>query len=213
MNAAQAKIYGLEIDFAAIPMQGLTIAGTLGLLHTKYTEFKDPLTGADISYLNLRRAPKVSGSLSASYQWTMLAGISDVHADYHYLSSYENTFLNTPQGRNGSQNIADGTCPLRPHAQGSRHQRHRRLPPGPRRPPASTSGTASAARVHRPDRFEVHVLADQAGPFTGYGAELPHRRRLGTSSNGPVCPRARGRSTAPANPSGSCCHVGRCGPT
>ncbi len=109
LNAAEAQIYGLEIDFAAIPMQGLTIAGSLGLLHAKYTDFKDPLSGADISYLHLRRAPKVSGSLSASYEWTMLAGTFGVHADYHHLSSYDNTFLNTPQGRNGSQNIVDAT--------------------------------------------------------------------------------------------------------
>lgn len=109
INAASAQIYGLELDFAAVPIQRLTIAATLGLLYAAYTDFNDPLSGADISYLHLRRAPKVSGSISPSYEWGMLRGTFGVHADYHYLSSYDNTFLNSPQGRNGSQNIVDAT--------------------------------------------------------------------------------------------------------
>ena len=109
LNAAQAHIYGFELDLAAIPMQGLTLSATLGLLHARYVEFKDPVTGADLTYLRLRRAPTVSGSLSPSYEWAAFEGIMSVHADYHFISSYDNTFLNSPQGRNGTQNVVDAT--------------------------------------------------------------------------------------------------------
>ena len=113
LNASQAHIYGLELDAAAVPMERLTIAGSLGLLRARYVNFVDPITGLDLTYLHLRRAPTVSASLSPSYEWPAFNGTLGVHTDYHYTSSYDNSFLNSPQGRNGPQSVLDATLSYR----------------------------------------------------------------------------------------------------
>lgn len=55
LNAASAKIYGADVEITAIPFEGLTLRGALGLLHSRYGDFpnarltvpnRDPLTGA-----------------------------------------------------------------------------------------------------------------------------------------------------------------------
>ncbi len=109
LNAAKAKIYGFELDAAAMPMTGLTITATLGFLHARYTSFIDPTSGADLTYLKLRRAPSVSGSLSPTYEWPAFNGKMTAHVDYTYTSTYENTFLNTPQAQTAAQNVIDAT--------------------------------------------------------------------------------------------------------
>src|SRR5690606_6791397 len=41
-NAATSETKGLELEVTAIPVRGLTLQGTLGLIDAKYTEFTDP---------------------------------------------------------------------------------------------------------------------------------------------------------------------------
>ena len=70
-NAAQATIYGAEFEANYMPIDGLTLAGTLGLLHAKYTSFPDAgaanacdcFTGNDVAL-----APDWETSLSAQYE-------------------------------------------------------------------------------------------------------------------------------------------------
>ncbi len=71
VNAARATIYGSELELDAMPIDGLTLSGTLGLLHGTYASFPnagvatpcDCFTGNDIA-----NAPQLEYSLAAEYE-------------------------------------------------------------------------------------------------------------------------------------------------
>jgi iron complex outermembrane recepter protein len=109
LNAAKAEIKGAEFEIMAAPGGGFTISGSLGLLDAKYKDFLDPITGRSLTYLNLRRAPKVTATISPAYEWNALGGKMSAQADWHYVAKYDNTFLNSPQTANGSSNVLDAT--------------------------------------------------------------------------------------------------------
>lgn len=67
-NAARARVRGIEMELSVRPVDGLELAGSLGLIDPKYTDFVDPLTGADVSHLRFTNTPKTTYSLSASYE-------------------------------------------------------------------------------------------------------------------------------------------------
>lgn len=83
-NAAAAHIKGIDIDLAAIPFKNLTLTGGIGILDSKYVDFKDaPLylttgvvskVGCDANGLNCNargnrtpNAPKFTASGTATY--------------------------------------------------------------------------------------------------------------------------------------------------
>ena len=97
-NAADARAWGLELELTAIPMDGLTISGNIGYNNIKYTGFCADLDGpettsvpasgravcgditstpsgfivdADYSDLRLAFAPKLRGSIGATYDFTI----------------------------------------------------------------------------------------------------------------------------------------------
>lgn len=107
VNAATARLQGVEFEVLARPARGLNLSASLGYLEAKYTSFNDPLTGSSLTYLKLRRAPKWTASLSPSYEFNGLSGKMTVSADYHFISAYENTFWNTPAARNGGAHVLD----------------------------------------------------------------------------------------------------------
>jgi iron complex outermembrane receptor protein len=114
LNASKAEIKGIEIDMTAKVAEGLIISGNLGLLDAKYTSFPGTtptFTGPDVinNDLHLRRSPKVTGSISASYEREMLGGKGWVEGTWHYIASEDLTFANSPQGHNGSQNIVNAS--------------------------------------------------------------------------------------------------------
>lgn len=107
INAATAKLQGVEIETAFVPVHGLTINTAIGYLDAKYTDFDDPLTGESLTYLKLRRAPKWTVSVSPSYEFDLAGGKASVSATYQYLSAYEQTFWNTPAARVDDSNVLD----------------------------------------------------------------------------------------------------------
>jgi iron complex outermembrane receptor protein len=109
LNASSATLKGAELELVAAPGGGFTISASLGLLDAKYKDFNDPLTGQSLTNLKLRRAPDVTATVSPSFEWPALSGKMAIRADWRYVSSYENTFLNSPQSSNGSQNVIDAT--------------------------------------------------------------------------------------------------------
>jgi len=113
LNAASAEIKGLELEIMAIPFKGFTLTGSLGLLDAKYKDFVDPLTNRSLTYLELRRAPELTASLSPAYEWSAGSGNMVLRVDWHFTSEYENTFLNSPQTRNDSQNVVDAMLSYR----------------------------------------------------------------------------------------------------
>lgn len=94
-NAARAQIYGAEFELDAVPIDGLTLSSTLGLLHGTYTSFPDAgttnacncFTGNDLAY-----APRWEGSLAAEYDhsldfWSGYSAFARVELT-HQSSSY-----------------------------------------------------------------------------------------------------------------------------
>lgn len=113
VNAATARLQGVELEVAVVPVRGLSINSALGYLDAKYTDFDDPLTGDSLTYLDLRRAPKWTFSLSPAYEFDIGGGEATVAATYYYLSSYEQTFWNTPAARVDNSNILDAQASWR----------------------------------------------------------------------------------------------------
>lgn len=74
-NAAEGTQYGGEIEFLVLPIEGLQVNGSVGLLHTKYDEFLsfsqvtgDPLDRAGESFNN---APELQTHLAAQYSFAI----------------------------------------------------------------------------------------------------------------------------------------------
>jgi iron complex outermembrane receptor protein len=108
-NASSADLKGVELELQTKLAAGLGVNAALGFLDAKYKDFVDPVTGTDLSYLKLRRAPKVTATLSPTYEWDALNGHFWVQADAHYQSKTELTFLNSPQGANPATTILDAS--------------------------------------------------------------------------------------------------------
>jgi iron complex outermembrane receptor protein len=113
VNAASAEIYGLEIDLAARITDAFTLTGNLGLLDASYKELEDPISGTDLSDLDLRRAPPVTATLSPSYTVNLGPGEFWVQADFRYIGEQELTFLNSPQSHVDAHEVIDASLNYR----------------------------------------------------------------------------------------------------
>jgi len=109
LNAASAEIKGLEVEVLAMPFPGFTLAGSLGLIDAKYKDFVDPVTGGDLTFLKMKRAPDVTATLTPTYEWPMFGGNMTVQASWHYMDELELGFFNPPQSHNDSQHIIDAS--------------------------------------------------------------------------------------------------------
>jgi iron complex outermembrane receptor protein len=98
---------GIELEVTARPVRGFTITSSFGYLDARYKTFADPISGNSLTYLNLRRAPHVTFTLSPAYEFEALGGKMTASADWHYVSSFDNTFWNTVQARNGGAHVVD----------------------------------------------------------------------------------------------------------
>ena len=72
-NAAGAKSWGVELEFSAVPVEGLTIYGILGWLDISYRDFIADINGdgmeTDNSGLDLVRAPKIDLNFGFNYEF------------------------------------------------------------------------------------------------------------------------------------------------
>jgi iron complex outermembrane receptor protein len=109
VNAASAKIYGLEVDFAALITERFTLSGNLGVLDASYEELTDPITGTDLSDLDLRRAPPFTATLSPTYTVDLGPGQFWVQADLRWIGEQELTFLNSRQSHVDAHEVIDAS--------------------------------------------------------------------------------------------------------
>lgn len=126
LNAAKAEIKGFELEVQAVPVDGLTLRGSLGYLDTKYKQFLyfDPVSTAiyDLKGEALQNAPKWAATVGANYTLN-LSGGSKVVADisYQYTSKkYYTAILNTPRSEIQPTHYVDAL--LAWHAPGDRFQ-------------------------------------------------------------------------------------------
>lgn len=116
-NASSATISGLEAELVAIPVDGLTLNASLGLLDAKYDKWVIPdLAGnaVDKSGLDLRRAPEVTMQFGATYEMALGNGYLVLNSTYNWRDDYwvignsSNTQPGNP-GFNPSYGILDAS--------------------------------------------------------------------------------------------------------
>jgi iron complex outermembrane receptor protein len=114
LNAAAAKIKGLDVDFAYEPTEVFTVRGGFELLDGKYTDFNNapfnnptlnPVTGVPVggntqsegnaTDFDTVRSPKSSANISADYRVPLSYGNLNFVASYYY----NNGFAWDPDGR------------------------------------------------------------------------------------------------------------------
>ncbi|MCB1686214.1 MAG: TonB-dependent receptor [Pseudomonadales bacterium] len=135
-NIGEATVYGLELELTAVPIDGLTLQGVLGLLHSEYDDFCADLDGPavetnpvsdcggvvvalpngtwlvdrDHTDLELTRAPKTQIYLSAQYDWNTSMGGFHVRAATDYESKYSaGGTSNNPKGDTGDFWLMDAS--------------------------------------------------------------------------------------------------------
>jgi iron complex outermembrane receptor protein len=111
VNAADATVSGLEMELLLIPAEGWQIRANLGFLDAEYDNFSyDANPGGtpdivDNSHLDFRRAPDVTGSLGAEYQWPVGPGQMWIGGTWHYIGEHFVDFANKPELHNDAQNL------------------------------------------------------------------------------------------------------------
>jgi iron complex outermembrane receptor protein len=109
VNAGQATIQGLEVDFNWLATEVFSLNGNLGLLDAEYDELIDPLTGTDLTYLKLRRAPDVTATIEPVLTFNVGNGVLQARAAWHYVDDIEYTFLNSPQSQAPAHSTVDAS--------------------------------------------------------------------------------------------------------
>ena len=114
INASSAEFKGFEIDVAAKLSQNFRMNANLGYLDAKYKDFFGDIfstgTAVDATFLKLRRAPKWTWDLGATYE----TEIGDngklwVTGEVHSIGAHEITFLNNPNLANPVQYLVDAS--------------------------------------------------------------------------------------------------------
>ncbi len=84
-NAAKARIQGFEAEVTAVPVDGLTLSGSLSVTDADYKRFT--LFGTDVSNNEFTQVPKTTYTLAATHALPLgNAGDLTLHADYSYKS-------------------------------------------------------------------------------------------------------------------------------
>jgi len=135
-NIGESTHKGFELEIIAVPVDGLTLQGSLGLLDTKYDKFCADLDGPsaetnptsdcggkvvllpngtflvdrDRTDLKLSRAPDTSLYLSAMYEWNTSIGGLFTRASGSYESAYfSDGVTNHPNGKTGDFWLLDAS--------------------------------------------------------------------------------------------------------
>jgi iron complex outermembrane receptor protein len=111
-NASSATIQGIEFDVQAYLSDNLSLRANLGYLDTEYDEFKyTDINGGvvDLSALEFRRAPDLTGTLDATYEWDMANGSAWVRGSFHYIGEHFTNVTNSPELENDAQQLVDAS--------------------------------------------------------------------------------------------------------
>ncbi len=98
-NAGSAEVYGVELEFGAVPVNGLTLGAAFGWQKAKYLEFFTDIDGSgtnvDATFLKLRNVPEVTANFTANYEFPPQPwGQVSVNGDVNYQSEFESVTLN-----------------------------------------------------------------------------------------------------------------------
>ena len=111
LNAASAKIYGLDLDAEAVVTSNLRVTAGLEALHARYTSFPfapsyipnqpphgtppyggDTLTSVNADGFQLLSAPNLSANIAVDYTYATSGGLFDFNVGPSFTSRYPQTF-------------------------------------------------------------------------------------------------------------------------
>ncbi|MDF8335338.1 TonB-dependent receptor [Novosphingobium cyanobacteriorum] len=114
LNAAKSRIKGFELEVQAIPVEGLTLRGSLAYLDAKYKDFLyfDPVsaTNTQLKGFDLQNAPRWAGTLGANYTYRMNGGarlVADVSWMYT-AKKYYTSIIDSPRSTVQPTYLVDG---------------------------------------------------------------------------------------------------------
>lgn len=116
INAASARLKGFEAELTAIPVDGLTLSGSLAYLSAKYSEFLFATpSGAsiDLKGQRLQNAPKWTSTVSAAYEFPIGDMTGRANIQYNYQSEkLLSNIIDTPRARVQPQHIVNANFDL-----------------------------------------------------------------------------------------------------
>ena len=114
-NVGSATLKGIELDFTARPVTGLTFTGSLGYLENGFKNFitqalvpntDPPLLGNfDYSNVNMIYAPKITASFNAEYSMPVSFGQWVTNIGYRYIDRYDQQISIGPISNVGGDTI------------------------------------------------------------------------------------------------------------
>lgn len=114
-NAADAEIYGMEVELDALPTDRLRVQIGLGLIHSEYKDFVS-LVGGDLSGNKLPGAPELSGNLAVEYSLPTFDRFNTTaRVEYSYTGKrYFNPFEDEAISSRGSHELINARISLSP---------------------------------------------------------------------------------------------------
>ncbi len=115
LNAAKADIYGGELEFTAVPVDGLTINGSLGYAKSKIKKLSAAVVAnSSIRVGNvLKKTPEWTWSLGAGYVVPVSIGDLNARISYSYQSKIFHDPGNLPQTLEGAYGLLDASLGLK----------------------------------------------------------------------------------------------------
>lgn len=112
-NVGEAEFNGLELELDYMVTDIWRISGNAGYLDAKYKEFTADIYGdgiiADESGLDLRRAPKLTGAVQSTLDFTVGEGLLTWRVGYSWKDDYESTLTNHPGTTIESHGLLDSS--------------------------------------------------------------------------------------------------------
>jgi iron complex outermembrane receptor protein len=113
LNASEATMGGVELEVKALITDGWTVGVNYGYLDAEYDDFEittvDGST-ADLSNLDLRRAPEYTYAINSVYSLDIGPGVASLQATYRYKDDFETTFSNEPYGHVDGHGLLDAAA-------------------------------------------------------------------------------------------------------
>ena len=93
LNAEEARSYGAEIELSAEIFTGVTLEGSFGRTTTELTNYKDPISGTNLSGNKAPFVPELDASLAATYTHDtgLFARVELVHQGEIYFNDQNDT--------------------------------------------------------------------------------------------------------------------------
>jgi iron complex outermembrane recepter protein len=98
LNAASAKVKGVELETTWLPVRGLKLQGTLGYTNAHYAQFTASLPAGIVgTSLQFPRVPEWTYAAGGDYSFSIspLAGVFTLHTDYSWRSGVFTDLTNT----------------------------------------------------------------------------------------------------------------------